>query len=84
MGGLVRTLGGGLEPGHHRHAPAKHSSQRLLGLAPQVPDVPQHLGVPLRFLGDAFGEGGPFASIQQSRSTVTVTPMREVDLMAVV
>ena len=61
MRGLVGTLGGGLEPGHHRDAPANQPPKLLLGLTTQVADVPEHLGVPLLLLGDAFGEGGPFA-----------------------
>jgi hypothetical protein len=62
VGGLVRTLGSGLEPGHRRDTPAEQAAERLLRLTPHVADIPEHLGVLLLFLNDAFGEGGPFAS----------------------
>jgi hypothetical protein len=62
VGGLVRTLGGGLEPGNGRDAPAQLPTERLLGFTPQVADVPEHLGVSLFLLSNAFGKGGPFAA----------------------
>jgi hypothetical protein len=62
VGGLVRTLCGGLEPGHRRDAPTNQPPERLLGLTPQVADIPEYLGIPLLFLSDAFSEGSPFAS----------------------
>jgi hypothetical protein len=62
VSGLVRTLGSGLESGHRRDAPADQPPERLLRLTPLVADLPEHLGVLLLFLSDAFSEGSPFAS----------------------
>ena len=60
--GLVGTLSRGFKPGHHRDAPAEQPAEHLLRLTPQVADIPEDLGVPLRLFGNAFGEGGPSAS----------------------
>lgn len=66
MRGLVGTLGGGLEPGHRRDVPAKQPPKLLLGLTPQVADVPEHLGVPLLLFGDALAKAARLRPIRAS------------------
>jgi hypothetical protein len=62
VGGQVGALGGGLEPGDRRDAPAKQLPELLLRLATVVTDVAEGLGVLALCFADPFPEGGPLTS----------------------
>jgi hypothetical protein len=58
----IGPFAGCFEPGDHRDAPAKQPAELLLGLTPQVSDVPEGLGVAALLFADPLPEGGSFAS----------------------
>src|SRR5829696_2023910 len=58
----IGPLSSSFEPGDHRDTPAHQPAKLLLGLAPQVADVTEGLGIVALFLANPFPERGLFTS----------------------